>query len=180
MNSLPAPDYGNPAEWDDEWPAELPARIAEALRDLGWNVTTWHDSGIEIALPPYHETGVWLAGGGRLWTGLLESDGTCPNPTQVTANPADPDEVAANADPLLQEIAKRAERLAAAIAIGEIGAFLDVLAANPQPCDDAYPAGIASVTGPDGAIYLTEYALRTLYAKHQDYRTRLRESEAAR
>lgn len=162
-----APDYGDPAAWDDEWPGDLGAEVAEALRELGWNVTGHHDSGVEIALPPYHETGVWLGGGGRLWTGLLESDSTCPNPIEVTAGPADPGEIAANADPLLKQIAQQAERMAGAIAVGEIEAFLDALAANPQPCDDAYPDGIASVPGPDGAVYLTEDALRALYAKHE-------------
>lgn len=162
-----APDYGDPADWDDEWPDDLAAQVADELRELGWNVPGHHDSGVEIALPPYHETGVWLGGGGRLWTGLLESDSTCRNPVEVTANPADPGEIAANADPLLKEIAEQAARMAGAIAVGEIKAFLDVLAANPQPCDDAHPEGIASVPGPDGAIYLTEDALRTLYAKHE-------------
>lgn len=174
----PTPDYGDPSEWDDEWPEGIPARIADELRALGWNVTGWSDGAFEIALPPYHETGVWLGGGGRLWTGLLESDSTCRNPVQVTANPSDPGEIAANADPLLKEIAKNAERMAAAIAVGVIGAFLEALAADPQPWGDpAYPAGIA---GPDGMIHLTEYALRTLHTKYWDYRTRLREAVAER
>jgi hypothetical protein len=166
MSTETKPDYGDPAEWDDEWPKGLPAQVAEQLRELGWNVTGWHDSGIEIALPPYHETGVWLAGGGRVWTGLLQSDSSCPNPIQVTANPADPGEIAANADPLLKDIAQQAQRLGDAIALGEVKAFLDALAVN-APTHDALPGAIASVPGPDGAVYLTEHALRVLHAKYE-------------
>lgn len=105
-------DYGNPGDWDDEWPGGLEQRVASELADLGWNVTTHHVGGVEIALSGGHETGVWLAGGGRLWTGLIDPDGGgCRNPVQVIADPADPGSVAFNADPLLKEIAARAAKL---------------------------------------------------------------------
>lgn len=109
------PDYGDPSEWDDEFPAGLAAELAEALRGYGWDVTGHHDAGVEIRLPGGHETGVWLAAGGRLWTGLIEDDGTCRNPTQVIADPADPGNVAFNADPLLKLVAARAARMPAVV-----------------------------------------------------------------
>ena len=105
-------EHGDPTEWDDEWPGDLHVKVADELTSLGWNVTTHHVGGIEISLPGGHETGVWLAGGGRLWTGLIDPDGGgCRNPIQITADPADPEQIAANADPLLREIAARAAKM---------------------------------------------------------------------
>lgn len=100
MSSWPPSDYGNygdPADWDNEIPMPLVLELVDHLEELGWTVTTYHDGGVELATADGTETAVWMASGGRLWTGRCDESG-CRNPVQVHADPHDTKAVAALAD----------------------------------------------------------------------------------
>lgn len=96
--------YDNPEEWDDEIPAPLVDRYAAELRALGWNVTDAHSGGIDVLGSRGEDTGIWMASGGQLYTGIGDHRGRCNNPVEVCVEPRDPEAVAQEADRLMREL----------------------------------------------------------------------------